>query len=96
MPELWERLQALRAKGHLSCDPEYLKAQTLPRDWIEAVKGSIESGRPQLPQIKDVTQFRDVFGIAGQYLFIDRDAPFRDKVLVADLNDIDLKARLGT
>lgn len=45
-------------------DPEYLKAQTLPKDWIEAVKGSIESGRPQLPQIKDVTQFRDVFGIA--------------------------------
>jgi multiple sugar transport system substrate-binding protein len=45
-------------------DPEYLKAQTLPRDWVEAVKGSIESGRPQLPQIKDVTQFRDVFGIA--------------------------------
>ena len=45
-------------------DPEYLKAQTLPKDWIEAVKGSIESGRPQLPQIKDVTQFRDIFGIA--------------------------------
>ncbi len=45
-------------------DPEYLKAQTLPRDWIEAVKGSIESGRPQLPQIKDVTQFRDIFGVA--------------------------------
>ena len=45
-------------------DPEYLKAQPLPKDWIEAVKGSIESGRPQLPQIKDVTQFRDIFGIA--------------------------------
>ena len=45
-------------------DPEYLKAQTLPKDWVEAVKGSIESGRPQLPQIKDVTQFRDIFGIA--------------------------------
>jgi len=45
-------------------DPEYLKVQTLPKDWVEAVKGSIESGRPQLPQIKDVTQFRDIFGIA--------------------------------
>ncbi len=45
-------------------DPEYLKTQTLPKDWIEAVKGSILSGRPQLPQIKDVTQFRDVFGVA--------------------------------
>jgi len=45
-------------------DPEYLRAQTLPKDWVEAVKGSIESGRPQLPQIKDVTQFRDIFGIA--------------------------------
>ncbi len=45
-------------------DPEYLKTQTLPQDWIEAVKGSIASGRPQLPLIKDVTQFRDIFGIA--------------------------------
>jgi multiple sugar transport system substrate-binding protein len=45
-------------------DPEYLKAQALPKDWVEAVKGSIESGRPQLPQIKDVTQFRDIFGVA--------------------------------
>jgi multiple sugar transport system substrate-binding protein len=45
-------------------DPEYLKVQTLPRDWVDAVKGSIESGRPQLPLIKDVTQFRDIFGVA--------------------------------
>ncbi len=45
-------------------DPEYLKAQTLPKDWVDAVKGSIESGQPQLPQIKDVTQFRDIFGVA--------------------------------
>lgn len=45
-------------------DPEYTKAQTLPKSWIDAVKGSIQSGRPQLPQIKDVTQFRDIFGVA--------------------------------
>lgn len=45
-------------------DPEYLKAQTLPKSWVDAVLGSIESGRPQLPQIKDVTQFRDIFGVA--------------------------------
>ncbi len=45
-------------------DPEYVKAQPLPKEWTEAVKGSIASGRPQLPQITDVTQFRDIFGIA--------------------------------
>jgi len=45
-------------------DPEYLKAQPLPKEWTEAVLGSIASGRPQLPQIKDVTQFRDIFGVA--------------------------------
>jgi multiple sugar transport system substrate-binding protein len=45
-------------------DPEYQKAQTLPKEWIEAVKASGQSGRPQLPQIKEVTQFRDIFGVA--------------------------------
>jgi multiple sugar transport system substrate-binding protein len=45
-------------------DPEYQKAQKLPKEWIEAVKASGQSGRPQLPEIKEVTQFRDIFGVA--------------------------------
>jgi multiple sugar transport system substrate-binding protein len=43
---------------------DFLKALTLPKEWVEAVKGSIQSGMPQLPLIKDVTQFRDIFGVA--------------------------------
>jgi multiple sugar transport system substrate-binding protein len=43
---------------------DFLKALTLPKEWVDAVKGSIQSGMPQLPLIKDVTQFRDIFGVA--------------------------------
>ena len=43
---------------------DFRKALKLPVDWVDAVKGSIESGVPQLPLIKDVTQFRDIFGVA--------------------------------
>ncbi|MHB1007572.1 MAG: extracellular solute-binding protein [Chloroflexota bacterium] len=45
-------------------NPEFLKSMTLPKEWVEAVKGAIQSGVPQLPLIKDVTQFRDIFGVA--------------------------------
>lgn len=43
---------------------EFLDAVTLPLEWVDAVKGAIQSGLPQLPLIKDVTQFRDIFGVA--------------------------------
>ena len=37
---------------------------TAPREWLECMQGSIKIARPGLPEIFEVTQFRDIFGIA--------------------------------
>ena len=37
---------------------------TAPRDWLACMQASIKIARPGLPEIFEVTQFRDIFGIA--------------------------------
>ena len=37
---------------------------TAPREWLECMQGSIKIARPGLPEIIEVTQFRDIFGVA--------------------------------
>ncbi len=45
-------------------DPDVLSKMTLPKGWIDAVVGSAAIGRPALPIIVPVTEFRDIFGVA--------------------------------
>ena len=45
-------------------DPEFVKAHHMPKHWVDAVADSLKITRPQLPEVRDVSQFRDIFGIA--------------------------------
>jgi multiple sugar transport system substrate-binding protein len=45
-------------------DKEVLANVTMPEDWVEALVESGKIGRPGLPVVIPVTEFRDIFGIA--------------------------------
>jgi multiple sugar transport system substrate-binding protein len=45
-------------------DQEVLANLTVPRDWVDALIASGKIGRPGLPVIIPVTEFRDIFGVA--------------------------------
>jgi multiple sugar transport system substrate-binding protein len=45
-------------------DEEVLAGLTAPRAWVDAVVASGKIGRPGLPVIIPVTEFRDIFGVA--------------------------------
>lgn len=47
-------------------DPEVLAKPKMPRDWYTAYLGSLKIGRAGLPEIIDVTQYRDIIGVAIQ------------------------------
>ena len=44
-------------------DPEVIAGLKLPREWLTCLQESAAIGRPGLPEIVPVTEFRDVFGI---------------------------------
>jgi len=43
--------------------PEVIAGLKLPRDWLSCLEASAAIGRPGLPEIVPVTEFRDVFGV---------------------------------
>jgi ABC-type glycerol-3-phosphate transport system substrate-binding protein len=45
-------------------DPEFVKAHKMPKTWIDAVAEALKNPRPQLPELRDVSLFRDTFGVA--------------------------------
>ncbi|MCP8937848.1 substrate-binding domain-containing protein [Alsobacter sp. SYSU M60028] len=45
-------------------NPEGTKSAMFPKDYFECMSGSGKIGRPGLPQIIPVTEFRDIFGVA--------------------------------
>jgi multiple sugar transport system substrate-binding protein len=45
-------------------DPEFAKAHKMPKPWIDAVAEALKNPRPQLPELRDVSLFRDTFGVA--------------------------------
>lgn len=45
-------------------DPEYAKNLAMPKAWIDAVKASLAESHTQLPELQDISQFRDTFGVA--------------------------------
>ena len=45
-------------------DKEVLANVTMPEDWVDALVESGKIGRPGLPVIIPVTEFRDIFGMA--------------------------------
>lgn len=45
-------------------DPEGTKSSTFAKDYFDCMAGSGKIGRPGLPQIIPVTEFRDIFGVA--------------------------------
>lgn len=45
-------------------DPEFVKAHKMPKAWIDAVAEALKNPRPQLPELRDVSLFRDTFGVA--------------------------------
>lgn len=44
-------------------DPQVIAGLKLPREWLSCLEGSTAMGRPGLPEIIPVTEFRDVFGV---------------------------------
>jgi len=47
-------------------DPEVLAKPKMPRDWYTAYLGCLKIGRAGLPEIMDVTQYRDIIGVGIQ------------------------------
>ena len=47
-------------------DPEVKAKPKMPADWYTAYLESLKIGRAGLPEIVDVTQYRDIFGVAIQ------------------------------
>ncbi|HSD50497.1 MAG TPA: sugar ABC transporter substrate-binding protein [Candidatus Methylomirabilis sp.] len=47
-------------------DPEVQAKPKMPRDWYSAYLGCLKIGRAGLPEIMDVTQYRDIIGVAIQ------------------------------
>lgn len=45
-------------------DPEFVKAHHMPKEWIDAVSEALRNPIPQLPEVRDVSQYRDIYGIA--------------------------------
>jgi multiple sugar transport system substrate-binding protein len=45
-------------------DPEAKASMVVPQDWVDTLIASGKIGRPGLPEIEPVTEFRDTFGIA--------------------------------
>jgi multiple sugar transport system substrate-binding protein len=45
-------------------DPEFVKANSMPKGWIDAVTEGLANAIPQLPELRDVTQYRDIYGVA--------------------------------
>ena len=45
-------------------DPEFVKAHHMPKEWVDAVAAALANPIPQLPEVRDVSQFRDIYGVA--------------------------------
>jgi multiple sugar transport system substrate-binding protein len=45
-------------------DPEFVKGHTMPAYWVAAVHEALKNPRPQLPELRDISQFRDILGVA--------------------------------
>jgi len=53
-----------QARNSVYTNPDALKNLTVPQGWVDAVVASGKIGRPALPIIVPVTEFRDIFGVA--------------------------------
>jgi multiple sugar transport system substrate-binding protein len=45
-------------------DVETIRASTFGKQWFDTILASAKIGRPGLPVIVPVTEFRDIFGVA--------------------------------
>jgi len=45
-------------------DPEFFKAHNMPKAWIDAVAEALANPVPELPEVRDVSQYRDIYGVA--------------------------------
>ncbi len=52
------------ARASAYSDPEAKANMVVPQDWVDTLIASGKIGRPGLPEIEPVTEFRDTFGIA--------------------------------
>ena len=66
-------------RGSAWTHPEVKAKPKMPADWYAAYLESLKIGRPALPEIVDVTQYRDIVGVAIQKAKIGR-ASCRERV----------------
>ncbi|AMJ61529.1 extracellular solute-binding protein [Bosea sp. PAMC 26642] len=52
------------ARDSIYSDPKVLAEVKTSKDWVSGIQASAPLGRPALPNIIPVTEFRDVFGVA--------------------------------
>ena len=52
------------ARNSPLADTETIRASTFGKEWFDTILGSAKIGRPGLPVIIPVTEFRDIFGVA--------------------------------
>ena len=53
-----------QARNSVYTNPDALKSLTVPQAWVDCVVNSGKIGRPALPIVVPVTEFRDIFGVA--------------------------------
>jgi multiple sugar transport system substrate-binding protein len=52
------------ARNSPLADTETVRASKFGKEWFDTILGSAKIGRPGLPVIVPVTEFRDIFGVA--------------------------------
>ena len=45
-------------------EAEFIKNHSMPKVWVDAVAAALQNTRPQLPELQDVSLFRDTYGVA--------------------------------
>src|SRR5437868_4440432 len=58
--------------------PEIKARPRMPLAWYQAYQDSLKIGRPGLPEIVDVTQYRDIIGLANYAQILTAEARFRE------------------
>jgi multiple sugar transport system substrate-binding protein len=53
-----------QARNSVYTNADALKSLVVPKEWVDGVVNSGKIGRPTLPIIVPVTEFRDIFGVA--------------------------------
>lgn len=82
-------------RNSVYANPDALKNLTVPKTWVDCVLECAKVGRPGLPIIQPVTEFRDIFGVALTNMITGADPSAELKKATAEFKPILDKSEQG-